>query len=311
MRWRFRLKKQDKFNNPNSRFVESRNSQPRTDLAYHSIIKQGQNNRKRVTTQNKKTSKPKQHSKFISWLIFLALCVILVFLLIGLYLSSNAKVIIDQPNGYNYMPHSFSQYQQLADNALNSSIYNHFKITISSADVDQQIEQAYPEISDVVVTVPIIGSQPTVYIQLANPAIIYKTTDGSYVLDDNGVVISSLASFKDNNLTDLPIVQSSLNERLKDGQLVLSTQNVNFIQTISLGLKAKNIAINKMVLITGAEELDVYPAKQQYFIKFNIHQTDALEQLGTYLATIANLNKQNITPKDYIDVRVEGRAYYK
>lgn len=310
MRWRFRLKKQDKLN-VNSRLNKSSEVQPKKDLVYRSVNKYEQNNRKRLTGQDKKTSKPKQHSKFINWLAFVVLCAVLVVLLIGLYLSSNAKVIIVQPNGYNYMPHSFNQYQKIADNALNSSIYNHFKITISSADVDQQIEQAFPEINDVVITIPVVGSQPTVYIQLTKPALIYSTTRGNYVLDDNGIVIAGVASFKPKDLTDLPVVDSSLNGQLKNGQLVLSALNVNFIQTISLGLKAKNIAINKMVLISGAEELDVYPANQQYFIKFNIHQTDALEQLGTYLATIANLNKQNITPKDYIDVRVEGRVYYK
>ncbi len=311
MKWTFRLKKLNKLNS-NTRLIKSNEGQPRTDLAYHSVNKPIQNNRKRrKIAQNKKTTESRQHSKFVSWLAFVTLCVVLILVLLGLYLSSNARVIIVQPNGYNYMPHSFNQYQQIADKALNSSIYNHFKITISTADVDQRIEQAFPEISDVVVTIPFIGSQPTVYIQLTKPAVIYTNTTGSYVLNNNGVVITTIASIKANDLSTLPIVQSSLNSQLKDGQLVLSTENVNFIQTISLGLKAKNIAINKMVLIPGAEELDVYPANQQYFIKFNIHQTDALEQLGTYLATIANLNKKNITPKNYIDVRVEGRAYYK
>jgi hypothetical protein len=66
-----------------------------------------------------------------------------------------------------------------------------------------------------------------------------------------------------------------------------------------------------MSLPSNANELDIQIAGQPYEVKFNLHSDKAREQAGTYLATIASLQKQGITPSKYIDVRVDGRAYYQ
>jgi hypothetical protein len=261
-----------------------------------------------VVEQNEDKNK---YSKSLRWTILVVLGIVLLFVLIGLYVSANAKVVIVQPSGYNYMPHTQAQYHKVTDQAIGSSLYNHFKITLSSNDIGTIIKQTFPEVSYVAVTVPFIGSTPTVYIQLTAPAIIFDAAGHSYVLNSNGLVIASASSLSPKELSTLPRVETPIALVIKDKEQLLSLRTVNFVQTVSLGLRAKNIAVAKMELIPGAEELDVYPAGQKYFVKFNLHQTDALQQLGAYLATIATLKKENKVPNQYIDVRVDGRAYYK
>lgn len=312
MGWKFRKKRSDTTRPLRSGPVTSGDNLT-TAFSYHA----NRSNKPKESDRNRPSDKPdskentNKYSKFMSWFFLTILLAVLIVLTKGLYVSSNAKVIIVQPNGYSYMPHSQTQYQQVTDKIIGSSIYNKLKITLSSRDIGQNIQQSFPEVSYVAVTVPFIGSRPTVYIQLTKPALVYVLPAGSYVLDSNGLVIANAASFKAKELASLPTVQSALSSNITDGEQLLSNQDVNFIQTISLGLKDKNIAVTKMELISGAQEIDVYPANQKYFIKFNLHQTDALLQLGTYLAAIATLKQENKIPNSYIDVRVDGRAYYK
>jgi hypothetical protein len=47
-----------------------------------------------------------------------------------------------------------------------------------------------------------------------------------------------------------------------------------------------------------------------YFVKFNLHG-DAREEAGSYLAVKDYLASNQKTPGEYVDVRVENRAYYK
>ena len=76
-------------------------------------------------------------------------------------------------------------------------------------------------------------------------------------------------------------------------------------------MAAKHITITSMTLPPAADELDVHLTGVNYYIKFNLANDDARQQVGTFLATQAQLKSQGITPGQYIDVRVDGRAYYQ
>lgn len=259
----------------------------------------------------KTTDDDKSDKGIRKWAFFILLAIILVAVLIETWVSTSAKVAIIEPPGFNYLPHSMSQYSTLASEAIGSSLYNQNKLTLSNSDVAQYLKSRYPEIAYAAVTLPFIGSTPTVHIQLVTPALIYSTRGFNYVLDGNGTIICPLSTLSPPEASVLPSVQSSYNGPLKAGDQVLTNSNVLFIRIVKAALAAKNIGVNKMVLVPGAEELDVYPAAVPYFVKFNLYNNDPLQQVGTYLATVATLKAKNQVPQQYIDVRVDGRAYYK
>ena len=238
---------------------------------------------------------------------------VVIFSLLGWFLSisTTAKIVVIDPAGYNYQPRSLSQYQQAADKALGGSLYNRLKLTISSSDIANKLEQEFPEISHVAVTVHLIGRTPTVYIQLAKPSLVYDASGSGYILSSKGFIIGGTSIVSAKELAELPAVSTTSTASLRAAQQVLTGGNVEFIQIVNAAFSAKHIAINKMTLAPMAEELDVYPLGVGYYIKFNLHDGDALQQVGTYLATLATLKQQNKTPSQYVDVRVTGRAYYK
>ncbi len=261
--------------------------------------------------KNQPEPKAKETSKNRRLAVLFGMAVLVVLAILTLWVSTNAKVIIIEPNGFNYQLHSLTEYQTAASKVLNSSIFNRFKLTISSNAVASELEKEYPEISHAAITVPFIGMTPNVYIQLARPILVYASGSGSYILNSSGVVISNTSVIPNNELSALPKVTSTSNTTLNVGEQVLTSNNVIFIQTLQAALVKKGIGINKMNLVPMAEELDVYPTNVGYYVKFNLHENNALQQVGTYLATIATLKKQGKAPSQYIDVMVDGRSYYK
>jgi hypothetical protein len=113
------------------------------------------------------------------------------------------------------------------------------------------------------------------------------------------------------NHPGLPVVVDQSGLSVKVNHPVLTADNVSFVQIVAAELAAKQYTISAMSLPATSSELDVQLAGQPYFVKFNLQTNDAREQAGTFLATINQLHSQNITPAKYVDVRVDGRAYYQ
>ncbi|MCL4357392.1 hypothetical protein M1512_00650 [Patescibacteria group bacterium] len=251
-------------------------------------------------------------SKVRRWFMLIGLLILLGVVVDGLRVGNKPQIVIIQPAGYTYMPHSLNQYRAATVKAIDSSLLNRFKLTLSSSNVATKLEEEFPEIAYASVDLKLIGTEPTVYIQLVKPALIYVSANAmSYLLNGDGTVIGSASILPPSEIKQLPLVNSINNLPIKDGTQLLTSSDVTFIQIVQKALSVKGIAIAKMELVPMAEELDIYPSGVSYYVKFNLHETDALQQVGTYLATIATLKNKNITPSQYIDVMVDGRAYYK
>jgi hypothetical protein len=142
--------------------------------------------------------------------------------------------------------------------------------------------------------------------------LLLTTTSGqSFVVDENGKALIAAARVPDLAALKLPVVNDESGIRLTEGKTVLSGSAVSFMRVILAELSAQNVSMQRLTLPAATSELDVYPIGVQYYVKFNLQSQTALQQVGTYLATIEKLREQGITPAQYIDVRVDGRAYYK
>ena len=92
--------------------------------------------------------------------------------------------------------------------------------------------------------------------------------------------------------------------------MALPKNYVDFIITVNLQLKAKNISIKSLQLPNLINELRVVTTERDYFIKFDMNGDSRL-QTGTFLAIRERFLTQNINLVEYIDVRVPERSYYK
>lgn len=205
-------------------------------------------------------------------------------------------------------------YQQAATQLIDGSTTNRNKLTIDTSGIALKLRQQFPELETVTVTLPLLGDRVNVYVKPADPALVLATASQSFVIDERGRALSEARSQSQLTRLQIPTVTDQSNLVFKLGSQALSRQTTAFIQTVARQHRANNIEITAMTLPAAASELDVYVTGQPYFIKYNIHDGDAEAaslQTGSYIATSRHLKAKNIVPSQYIDVRLQGRVYYK
>lgn len=242
--------------------------------------------------------------------LFILLVVVIVSIFNALTLSANPKVLPLNGSKGSFL-RDLSDYQAAGHDFIASSFWNRNKVTVNTSKISQQLLDRFPELSGASVTVPLVANRPIIYVQSAQPVVIVVARNGAFVVGNTGKALlrandaAALQKYKVPTVTD----QSGL--KLQVDRQALPVKNVQFIQTVITQLGAKQYSIASMTLPASASELDVQIAGQPYIVKFNLESDKARQQAGTFIATIEYLKKQNAVPAKYIDVRVDGRAYYQ
>ncbi len=242
-----------------------------------------------------------------------AVLLVLAFIAGGinlLWLSTDARVLpLDSTQPALVRP--MAAYQQAADTLLGRSFWNHNKITIDTGAVTAGLKQQFPELSVVSVTLPLLGQRPIIYVASAGPELALVTSDGStYVIDSNGRAIGTADAARIASL-HLTLVRDQSGAPIHVGQLALSASSVSFMHTVLYQIGQKHLSLSAFVLPVATSELDMYLNGSPYFVKFNLANDSALQQVGTFLAAKHTLEGRAVTPSQYIDVRIDGRVYYK
>lgn len=203
-------------------------------------------------------------------------------------------------------------YQQAAAKLFAGSLANRNKVTVNTTAIALSLKHEFPELSAVSITLPLVGHRPIVYIQPTTPALLLTTTQNqSFVIDQNGRALATGDQVANIGSLHLIPVKDESGVVVQAGQLALSSDTVAFIKSIEFQLAQQHIGISTLVLPSASSELDAYIAGQSYFVKFNLESGGADQQAGAYLAVRHQLAGEHITPREYIDVRIAGRAYYQ
>lgn len=249
-----------------------------------------------------------------SWLQRAGLIVLLIAGFISLVnvlsLSSNAKVLPFN-SGDALTLHSQAEYQAAASKFLAESSWNRNKITVNTAEVSRQMRAKFPELTDVSVTIPLLAHRPVVYVEPAKPAVILATSQGAFLLNNAGKALVRADNPADLQQPSLPVVTDQSSLPLKLNSQAVPATTVQFIQIVVAQLAAKQYKTTEIILPSNGGQLDLKLEGEPYTVKFNLQNADARQQAGTFLATIKHLKERNSVPAQYIDVRVDGRAYYK
>jgi len=243
-------------------------------------------------------------------IISIATIIVLIAAYDVLHISNNPQVITVYPDNQPTLPiNNLSEFES-SSKSLFSGIWNMNKITVNTVDIENKLKTSYPNLESISISIPLLSSRPKIYIEPALPSFVLKSTDNKYYsLDVNGRAIAeaSSSSALGNNYA---IIDDNSGVSVKLNQQVLPSSYITFMETVLAQLKAKGIYISLFTLPPQTQELDANVVGEPYFIKFNLQENDPRQQAGTFIATQKLLKSQNITPTRYIDVRVDGRAYY-
>jgi hypothetical protein len=244
--------------------------------------------------------------------IVIASVVIVACVLDQLVLSSSPKIVTISSTSGSVFLRGNAEYQTAAAALFKDSLANRNKLTVDVNGIRAAMRREFPELSDVSVTLPIIGHRPVVYIQPSEPALALTTVNGdTYLLNSSGEALIHVQSQAILSNLHVATVTDQSGLQVSVGRTVIPSTTVQFIQTVMSQLAAQHLQVGKVVLPSSGSELDVYPDGGQYFGKFNLQQADALQQVGTFIAVVKQLSSQGKTPGQYVDVRLDGRAYYK
>jgi len=240
--------------------------------------------------------------------------IILVAILFALIytnlVNTKVQVALISNTSDDHVLRSTETYQAAAKKILDKSIFSHTKLTINTTNLTIQMKQQFPELQDVVVTLPLVDHRPLVQLIARRPGILITSRQGTYGLDTNGIAmiqgkdvdgLANLKLIKVTDETDLPI---------KLGNGILTSQEVTYIQVLIAQLEANKMVIESVSLPSAVNELHVKVSGQPFYVKFDM-QNDPRTSAGAFLATLNQLNQDHTVPSQYIDVRLEDRVYVK
>ncbi len=201
-------------------------------------------------------------------------------------------------------------YQTAAQDILEHSILQRNKITFDSKKFDQQMRARFPEVNATAVTLPIMARRPVVELVIARPALIVTAGSKTVLVDVEGRVVALAGDVKNLQQLSLPVVVDENESNVEIGKGLLPKQSVDFITTFTTLLNDQQIAVESVRIPKTASEAQIKVKDKNYVIKTSL-LSDPRQTAGTYFALLKQISKDKTSPTDYIDLRVEEKAYIK
>lgn len=262
---------------------------------------------------------PNQISKKTGWLqawwlgylpAIISLGVVVLAFMYVTTLSSDPRIQIVPFDSRPAAIQDIKVYEVAANKLLSKSILNRSKLTINTDKVVSELKQQFPELGDTVLTVPLISRRPIITIQPAIPVLLVQAKSGTFVIDETGRTVLESKQLQSSTRDGLPTVIDQSGADLELGKQNLTTDLVGLISSLQAHFTLSKVKISSYSLPTTSNEVHVHIEGKAYYIKFTV-DADSRVQVGTYLAVAQKLDSEGITPSEYIDVRIEERAYYR
>jgi len=168
-----------------------------------------------------------------------------------------------------------------------------------------EVSEIFPEVKGVKIT---RGLPNTLKIQFQEraSAVAWQTQDKTFLIDSNGVIYKEISSTSEES-NNLPVIKDNNNVAISEGQKILSQNFLNFITELSskfnetTGYKITRFEVNETTF-----QVDVI-IDQSWKLIFDTNRNvdDQLSDLTKFLAD----HKDEV--EQYIDLRIEGRVYFK
>jgi hypothetical protein len=200
-----------------------------------------------------------------------------------------------------------AQYQTAAAAQL-KHFDNRNKITFNQKRLADSLMAQFPEISGVSVELPLFSERPTLRLAVNGPSFFLVSQGYKYVITAGGRAVgtsSQLPQFK-----NLPTITDNSGFEVSKGAQVVSADSVGFINTVINECKRAKVPIASLTFPPVAQELDLRTTDQPYFVKFFMGG-NVLTQTGQYLAARSHFDQTKQPPGQYLDVRVDGKIFFK
>lgn len=190
-----------------------------------------------------------------------------------------------------------------AEKGIDKQLLGENLITLSSRRLERSVIEQIPEIKSLAVT----RKWPQRLIVTVNerePSLAWQSGGDLYLLDRDGTVIREISG-KANvavivDTTNLPVRIGS--QPVPERFVIFSLEAMRLLKGVSGGIKQVSV-------IDTTSELNM-ALGDGYSIKLDTTR-EAGSQVRALKSVLAELSKQGKKPSEYVDLRIEGKAYYK
>ena len=238
--------------------------------------------------------------KLLKYSPYIIIGTIILYILFFSSLFQISRVDVQGPNA------TLSQtLDKEVNNYLNSRLLARNWVFLNSSDLKSFLQKTFTGQETITVDKK-FPNRLVVSTDEQKPALIWKTGSHSYILSTNGRAITEQNK---QSSSDLPVVYDNTNLPVDVGSKVTGRDFANFVTSIGSFLKDNKIDYEKIYVSDTTSELNVQ-TKQGYTIKFStLLKPDS--QTRSLKATLDLMAQQNKKASSYIDLRVDGRAFYK
>ncbi len=177
------------------------------------------------------------------------------------------------------------------------------ELTIDTVALASKLQQTDPRLRNV----NVVRQWPhglNISAQLKQPSLGWSSDGAFYVLDKDGTVIGQLPAG-----SNLPLVTDDSNLPVTLGKVVAPTEFIEYVTALVPQLRANGVTVKGIDIKDTTFDLYVTTG-QGYQLIFDTPRTVDSE-IADYKVVMQTLAKQHATPSKYIDLRIQGRAYWQ
>lgn len=137
------------------------------------------------------------------------------------------------------------------------------------------------------------------------PNLAWRSGEETYLLSSEGIIVARAGEVG----SKLPVVEDSTNLPVELGDRVVPARFVAFTLELIRLLPKQGEQITNIKVPDTTSEVYV-ETKNGYYLKFDTTR-QASGEVGDLAKVLALLKSQGKKPTEYIDLRIEGKAYYK
>ena len=251
---------------------------------------------------SKKATRKSSRRFFFGFLDIVLIAIVLFGIFYSLLIKPKPTVIVNDTSF-----HSQSDYTDSVS-SLFHAIKNRNKITFDEKALIADLQKKYPEISNAQIELPFFSQKPIVRLAVAEPSFVLKNHTANYVVNSKGTAVS-----RTNNVSGsarLVTIDDQSGFNVKPGNRVLGTSSVTFIDNLIRQCRKANVEIKSLTIPQAPQELILKTKDQNYYVKFYLGG-NVETQAGQFLAARKYFKDIHKNPATYLDVRVEGKIFYK
>lgn len=199
------------------------------------------------------------------------------------------------------------RYSQKIQGILGSSVLNANKLTFRSSDVEKEIKEFFPEVSDVSVDTFILGKKPNIRLTVMELPLKISVDGKDYLVAENGKLVGKTTDFS--LIKNTVTVRDETGFEPEIGSSILRSDDMHFVITLKKLLGEKGITLEYVKIPVTPREIYVKAIGKNYEVRMFL-EDDPYAQVGSWLATEKVVGERGETISRYIDVRAGEKVFW-